>query len=66
MSFQSLRKRVRSSLGYDVSSDSDSGYDEVPPYNPDDDPQLQERMRREKETGRQRAESPTRMQSAHM
>ena len=58
-------KRVRKALGREVSSDSDSGYDEVPPYNPADDLQLQERMIREEETGRQRAESPTRMQTAH-
>lgn len=63
--FKKGTKRVRKALGRDVSSDSDSGYDEVPPYNPADDLQLQERMIREEETGRQRAESPTRMQTAH-
>jgi hypothetical protein len=61
-------KRVRQALGQEVSSDSDnSDYaDELPSYNPDLDIQLQERMRRHEETGRQRAESPTRMQLAHM
>ena len=60
-------KRVREALGREVSSDSDdSDFDgQLLPYNPDLDPQLQERMRREEETGRQRAESPTRMQSEH-
>ena len=63
--FKKGSKRVREALGQEVSSGSDSGYDEVPPYNPAEDLQLQERMRREEETGRQRAESPTRMQTAH-
>jgi len=63
--FKKGSKRVKRALGQEVSSDSDSGYDEVPPYNPADDLQLQERKRRYEETGRQRAESPTRMQTAH-
>jgi hypothetical protein len=71
MSFRSFRKgvkRVKRALGQEVSSDSDnSDYaDDLPSYNPDLDIQLQERKRRYEETGRQRAESPTRMQSAHM
>jgi hypothetical protein len=76
MSFRSIgkkaknfSKRVRRFVSDDVSSDSDSdsdsGYDDVRPYNPADDPQFQERMRREEETGQQLAKSPSRMQSEH-
>ena len=55
-------KIVRKALGQEVSSDSDSD-DEFPPYNSADDPQLQERMRRNEMTGRPpRSESPTLMQ----
>lgn len=58
-------KRVRKALGQEVSSDSDSDID-YEPYNPDDDLQLQERMRRDVMTGRPpRAESPTLMQMTH-
>jgi hypothetical protein len=67
MSFRNFRKRVKRALRQEVSSDSDgSDYaGELLPYNPDLDTQLQERKRRYEETGRQRAESPTRMQTAH-
>jgi hypothetical protein len=66
-SFKKGVKRVKRALGQEVSSDSDgSDYaGELLPYNPNLDTQLQERKRRYEETGRQRAESPTRMQTAH-
>lgn len=66
--FKQGSKRVREALGQEVSSDSDdSDYGgELPPYNPDNDDQLQARIRRDEETGRRRAESPTQMKSAHM
>jgi len=65
--FKKGSKRVKRALGQEVSSDSDgSDYaGELLPYNPDLDTQLHERKRRYEETGRQRAESPTRMQTAH-
>jgi hypothetical protein len=73
MSIRALRKRARRlsksisrTLGREVSdSEYDSEYDgQLSPYNPDDDPELQERILLEQVTGT-RARSPTLMQSQH-
>jgi hypothetical protein len=67
--FKKGSKRVREALGREVSSDSDDDTDFeglLQEYDPALDTELQGRIRRDADTGRQRAESPTRMQSAHM
>lgn len=79
MSFQSFKEKIgkrarkfsrsaRRSFGVgSVSSDSDTDFEGLlEEYDPDLDTELQQRNIRDAETGRQRAESPTRMQSAHM